>query len=294
MLRSSAWYRRYVYTSVSSDQGPVHIDPATDYLDEHRAVSALPNVAKDALGGERQLGLAAVGGQHHFAVKRRVHRSRQERVHQAGYCIFSQLRQQPLTCTTEPDARLRHLSPLSPGTAALLRAAATAAALFALNGADARELRGHVVAVADGDTLTVLDSERVQHKVRLAAIDAPERGQPFSDASKRNLSALAFRREVVVDWHKRDRYGRLLGVVRLQLSAADVGLAQVAAGMAWHYMAYASEQSSADRRLYDEAEQEARLSRSGLWSVPSPVPPWEHRRSKRDGLKDSSQPPAQP
>ena len=39
----------------------------------------------------------------------------------------------------------------------------------------AADLRGRVVAVSDGDTVTVLDAERHQHKVRLAGIDAPEK-----------------------------------------------------------------------------------------------------------------------
>ena len=41
------------------------------------------------------------------------------------------------------------------------------------------ELRGKIVGVSDGDTVTVLNAERHQHKVRLAGIDAPEKAQPF-------------------------------------------------------------------------------------------------------------------
>jgi len=40
-------------------------------------------------------------------------------------------------------------------------------------------LEGTVVKVADGDTITVLDSNKVQRRVRIAGIDAPEKGQPF-------------------------------------------------------------------------------------------------------------------
>jgi hypothetical protein len=36
-----------------------------------------------------------------------------------------------------------------------------------------------VVAVHDGDTLTAIDAANVQHKVRLAGIDAPETRQPY-------------------------------------------------------------------------------------------------------------------
>lgn len=43
---------------------------------------------------------------------------------------------------------------------------------------------GKVVALADGDTLTVLDADHVQHKIRLAGIDTPERKQPFGQRAK--------------------------------------------------------------------------------------------------------------
>ena len=47
--------------------------------------------------------------------------------------------------------------------------------------ADAAEINGRVVAVADGDTLTVLDAKNVQHKIRLGGIDAPEKKQAFGN-----------------------------------------------------------------------------------------------------------------
>jgi endonuclease YncB( thermonuclease family) len=45
--------------------------------------------------------------------------------------------------------------------------------------ANADTLLGKVISVADGDTITVLDESRTQHKIRLAGIDAPEKGQAF-------------------------------------------------------------------------------------------------------------------
>jgi len=45
-------------------------------------------------------------------------------------------------------------------------------------GASAETLTGTVVGVADGDTITVLDANREQHKIRVAGIDAPEKAHP--------------------------------------------------------------------------------------------------------------------
>ena len=71
----------------------------------------------------------------------------------------------------------------------------------------AETLTGYVVSVADGDTITVLDADRQQHKIRLGGIDAPEKAQPFGQRSKENLSRMVFNKEVLVNWDKRDRYG---------------------------------------------------------------------------------------
>lgn len=151
----------------------------------------------------------------------------------------------------------------------------------ASTGALADTLQGVVVAVQDGDTLTVLDESRVQHRVRLAGIDAPEKGQPFGQRSKEGLSALVYTRHATVEWHKRDRYGRVVG--KVVINARDVNLAQVASGLAWHYAAYAKEQSLADRKTYSLAEATARDRYLGLWKDSAPTPPWEYRRAKREG-----------
>ncbi|WP_431257497.1 thermonuclease family protein [Roseateles chitinivorans] len=156
--------------------------------------------------------------------------------------------------------------------------------------ASAATLRGEVVGLADGDTLTVLDNEHHQHRVRLVGIDAPEKRQAFGERSRQHLSALVFRQEVVVDWKKRDRYGRILGVVRVR--SVDVGQAQLRAGLAWHYKAYAREQPAAQRTLYSDEEVDARRARRGLWSEAAPTPPWEFRRSKVTGARAPAESPA--
>lgn len=49
--------------------------------------------------------------------------------------------------------------------------------LMLANVAIASTLEGRVVGVADGDTVTVLDSSNTQFKIRLMGIDAPEKKQ---------------------------------------------------------------------------------------------------------------------
>lgn len=149
-----------------------------------------------------------------------------------------------------------------------------AGCLFALAAAaQGGELRGRVVAVMDGDTLAVLDAGRQEHRIRLAEIDAPEKGQPFGQRSKQSLSGLCFGREAVIEDRGHDRYGRTIG--RVSCGGIDTSAEQVRRGMAWVFDRYAT-----DRRLY-AIQDEAKAARRGLWSDPAPVPPWDYRAAAR-------------
>lgn len=141
--------------------------------------------------------------------------------------------------------------------------------------AHAETLRGRVVGIADGDTVTVLDSRNEQYKIRLMGIDAPEKKQAFGSRSKQSLSALVFNREVSVEYRKKDRYGRVVG--KIVVNGVDANLEQVKAGMAWHYKQYQKEQSADDRAAYASVEEQARVGRRGLWQDNEPIPPWEFR-----------------
>jgi endonuclease YncB( thermonuclease family) len=152
--------------------------------------------------------------------------------------------------------------------------AAALAAAAALG--HAHEVGGRVVAVQDGDTVTILDGARVQHRVRIAGIDAPEKSQAFGDAAKQSLARLVHGRQVEARCPKRDRFGR--EVCSVFLGGRDVGLEQVRGGYAWWYREYAREQSPGDRASYEAAETDARQSRRGLWSDPAPQPPAAYRR----------------
>ena len=141
-------------------------------------------------------------------------------------------------------------------------------------------LSGRIVSVADGDTVTLLDANLRQHRIRLSGIDAPEKRQPFGNRSRLHLGALVFGKQVTAHCPKTDRYKR--AVCRIEVDGIDANLAQVEAGMAWHYKAYAREQSPADRRRYAKAEDRARETRLGLWADRAPVAPWDFRKARKN------------
>lgn len=152
--------------------------------------------------------------------------------------------------------------------------------------AQTQKLTGKVVAISDGDTLTVLDGNRTQHKIRLSGIDAPEKAQAFGEASKKNLSALVFGKLVSVEYSKRDRYGRTVG--RVLVENTDICLEQLKAGLAWHYTKYEAEQPPAEREQYKKAEAEARAAKQGLWRDPSPVAPWNFRHPNESTSREGN------
>lgn len=155
---------------------------------------------------------------------------------------------------------------------ALRCAAAILASVLSLT-VIAADLVGTVVAVADGDTLTVL-VDRHQVKVRLAEIDAPESHQAFGRVSRQSLADICHLRDAIVTQRDRDRYGRI--VAQVTCAGVDANAEQVKRGMAWVYRRYAPENSP----LY-ALEQAARDSHTGLWADSSPVPPWDFRRAAK-------------
>jgi endonuclease YncB( thermonuclease family) len=128
-----------------------------------------------------------------------------------------------------------------------------------------------VVGVHDGDTITCLDENNTQQKVRLAEIDAPELGQDFGKVARESLAEMVFGKTVTFQDEGKDRYGRWIGHV--DVNGTDVNRQMVATGNAWHYADYSRDPSLAG------LQSQAQAQRLGLWSQPDPVPPWEFRAS---------------
>jgi endonuclease YncB( thermonuclease family) len=143
-------------------------------------------------------------------------------------------------------------------------------------GLSAATIEGKVVNVADGDTITVLVKNNNQYKIRLQGIDAPEKAQPDGKKSTQSLHQLVHSRKVIVEYQKKDKYGRIIG--KVLLNGTDICLKQIELGMAWHYKKYESEQSHQDREIYTKAEQLAQVERLGIWNDKVPTAPWEFRK----------------
>lgn len=173
--------------------------------------------------------------------------------------------------------------------------------------------RAEVVKVESGDTVTVKDQYGKLHRVHQSHIDAPEQGQPYAEESRKNLESLALQKVVNVMYEPRSRAGMMIADLWIVEPATDspidsIATYQLVAGMAWYDAAnYPAEskgpsaqkdkQSALDEGtetdlpepLLPSIEALARKARAGLWAAPSPVPPWEFRKSS-GGAHDAGPP----
>lgn len=147
-------------------------------------------------------------------------------------------------------------------------------------------IEGRVVGITDGDTFTLLTPDSRQVKVRVAEIDAPERGQPYATRSRQQLAELIFQKEVTVDVQVVDRYRRPVG--RPMVGDMDVTEEMIRSGAAWVYRSY-----SDDIELY-ELERTAKAERRGLWSLPEfeRVSPWDYRHGEPSPNRSANPAPA--
>ena len=126
-----------------------------------------------------------------------------------------------------------------------------------------------VISVADGDTLTVL-LNRKRYKVRVAGIDAPEKGQAFGQKSKKRLSGLIFGKQVFGVRESLDKYGR--NVCTLKIDSNDVANEMLREGLAWQYQKF-----SKDPEL-QKSEGYAKAKKLNIWSEAGPIAPWDWRK----------------
>lgn len=118
-----------------------------------------------------------------------------------------------------------------------------------------------ITSVLAGDAVAI-ESHNLKLRVRLAGIDSPELpDQPYSQHAKRHLADLVLNKFVDIKRFGKDRYGFILGVIRI--GTKDVNLEMVKAG----YAEASKEQLPKGFNLtpYLTAETEARRTKQGMW-----------------------------
>jgi endonuclease YncB( thermonuclease family) len=143
--------------------------------------------------------------------------------------------------------------------------------IFALTATITGTMTGRVVRVVDGDTIIILTEGNKQERIRLAEIDAPEKGQPFCDKSTKFLAGMVAGKTVSIEFKARDMYGRILGAVIVD--GRSVNEEMVKMGLAWKYY------YSRDKRIA-RLEAEARRKKLNIFSEANPVNPYYYRRKK--------------
>lgn len=129
-----------------------------------------------------------------------------------------------------------------------------------------------VVSISDGDTLKARCGELgafEQITIRISAIDAPEKGQPFGQVARQHLAKLCFQQQATITPKTKDRYGRTVADVQCQ--GQDVATEQVRAGLAWYYVRYGK-----GYEHLGALQSSAQEVRSGLWST-NAIAPWDWR-----------------
>nr|WP_181718601.1 thermonuclease family protein [Pedobacter sp.]QJS06261.1 nuclease [Pedobacter sp.] len=133
---------------------------------------------------------------------------------------------------------------------------------------------GKVVAISDGDTITILTKEYKEIKIRLYGIDCPEKHQDFGNVAKQFTSKLCYGRSIKVQVVDVDRYGRAIGIVTLP-DGKILNRELLKAGLAWHYKHF---DQSAELSVL---EMTAKQKKIGLWSQSKVTPPWEFRKQRK-------------
>ena len=135
-------------------------------------------------------------------------------------------------------------------------------------------IKGKVIGITDGDTITVLE-DKTQYKIRLYGIDCPESHQDFGKRAKQFTSSIAFDKTANVIKEDTDRYGRTVGIVYVGDICVNEEI--IKNGFAWVYQRYCKKEFCQD---WLKLEERARNYKIGLWSYDSPIPPWDYRKGK--------------
>lgn len=145
----------------------------------------------------------------------------------------------------------------------------------------AEGLKGKITGITAPDSIAMTCEDNREHSLRLLGVLLPRKGQPKQPTALLTLKTLIVGKKVSIEWFplpKACKAGEECPkFARITLGGRDVGLIMLSRGLAWYDRRYAGELSATDRMLYNEAEEDAKKHRRGVWSAANPTPPWEFR-----------------
>lgn len=143
--------------------------------------------------------------------------------------------------------------------------------------AHASMFNGLVTSIHDGDTITVVNENGLDEKVRIAKVDTPELAgvrwgyQPYATEARNAMVKLCSKKIAVITPVSKDLYGRT--VANVSCGGVNVATYLLDNGYAWAYRYTAP-------KAYKEKQLIAKNKKIGLWAVSSPIEPLLWRKNK--------------
>lgn len=144
----------------------------------------------------------------------------------------------------------------------------------------AKDVRGKVIAVIDGNTFQVRDQDKRIHKILLTGIDCPELEQEYGLEAKKFLEKMILHKDVTIYDKGKDRLGNPLVEVKIK-GVKDPRIELLKEGLAWP-----DEKNT--RTDLEYLRESAQLRGKGLWKQSNPTPPWVYRREQTLSTRKNS------
>lgn len=140
------------------------------------------------------------------------------------------------------------------------------------------------IKIIGGDTFDATDGN-IKFHVRIAGMDAPEKGSAFRKLTTVELKSRIEGKKIEIQsvGPKMDRYNRVLGQV--MVDGRDIGIELIEIGLATYYRPGCSDYPANkksydyDPRPYIAAEERARVKKIRLWSDPKTILPCMVRKA---------------
>lgn len=149
--------------------------------------------------------------------------------------------------------------------------------VIAASGLSGATFTGWGYKAPDGDSITVAISTEKIISIELDGIDCPELEQDFGKEARDFTKTFIYKKKLKVEIKSYTTKDKAVG--RVFLGDRDLSLELIESGLAWF-----DKKNSSDKRLA-KAQKKAKKAKIGLWSNPTPTPPWIFRATQKKSDK---------